>query len=198
MAKKKIKKKSKETDKKKPDRKKSKEKGSKKSVENKKVESKEKKQKKKSEEKGGKAEEKSQKKGKKKNFAVVNASDLPISTKHSKAICKFIKGKKIEDAISDLEQVLALKKAVPMKGEIAHQKGKGMMSGRFPKKASENFIKLLKSLSANSINNEVENPVIVEAISNIGSRPYGRFGRTRMKRTHVKISAKNMEGKKKK
>lgn len=144
-----------------------------------------------SEKKDGKDEKRVQEKSEKKNFAVVNASNIPISTKHSKAICKFIKGKKVENAISNLEQVLVLKKAVPMKGEIAHRKGKGMMSGRFPKKASENFIKLLKSLLANSINNEIESPVIVEAVSNIGSRPYGRFGRTRMKRTHIKITAKN-------
>ncbi|MEX0921020.1 MAG: uL22 family ribosomal protein [Candidatus Pacearchaeota archaeon] len=133
----------------------------------------------------------------KKDFAIVNSNNLPISTKHSKAICKFIRGKKIGDAIADLEKVLVLKKAVPMKGEIGHRKGKGMMSGRFPKKASERFIKLLKSLSANSINHGIENPFVTEAIANIGSRPYGRFGRVRMKRTHVKLVAKNMENTKK-
>ncbi len=122
----------------------------------------------------------------KKTEAVVNAQNLPISTKYSAAICKFIKNKKTGGAIRDLEQVLEQKKAVPMKGEIPHRKGR-IMSGRFPKKATEHFIKILKNLAANANANELENPIIVEAISNIGSRPFGRFGRIRRKRTHVKI-----------
>ena len=64
------------------------------------------------------------------------------------------------------------------------------MSGVYPKKAAENFIKLLKNLSANSNINNLENPVITEAIANIGSRPYGRFGKFRRKRTHVLIKVK--------
>jgi len=126
----------------------------------------------------------------KKNEVVVNGISLPISTKYSVAICKFIKGKKIDRAIEDLEQVIAKKKAVPMKGEIPHRKGKKMMSGRFPKKASENFIKLLRSLQANANNHNVDEPIVAEAVANLASRPFGRFGRIRKKRTHVKIVAR--------
>jgi len=122
----------------------------------------------------------------KRDYAVVNAKSVPISTKHSMAICRFVKGKTIEKAISDLEPVLIKKRAVPMKGEIPHRKGK-MMSGRYPIKAVGHFIRLLKSLEANAIVNEIDNPVIVEAVSNIAQRPFGRFGRTRKKRTHVTI-----------
>lgn len=139
-----------------------------------------------------KKEEKHTPEKKKKTEAVVMADNIPISTKHSAAICKFIKNKKIENAISDLESVLNLKRAVPMKGEIPHRKGKKMMSGRFPKKASENFIRLLKSLNANSNYNGLVNPVIVEAVANIGVRPFGRFGAVRKKRTHIKIVAKDI------
>lgn len=143
-----------------------------------------------------KAETKVQEKPKK-TEAVVNAYDVPISTKHSAAICRFIRGKKIEDAVSDLEAVLNLKKAVPMRGEIPHRRGKGMMSGRFPIKAAKNFIKLLKSLSANSDNLGIDEPVIAEAVANIGARPYGRFGAVRKKRTHIKIVARNKSNEKK-
>ena len=131
-------------------------------------------------------------KGQKKTEAVVMAENIPISTKDSSAICRFIRGKKIEDAIKDLEAVLKFKKIVPMTGEIPHRKGKGMMSGRYPKKASENFIKLLKSLKANSNYNGLENPVIVEAVPNIGMKVMGRFGSVRKKRTHIKIVAKDV------
>ncbi len=118
-----------------------------------------------------------------KNEAVVNGYDLPISTKHSSDICRFIKGKGIGDAIRLLEEIAKFKKALPMKGEIPHRKD--MMSGRYPVKAIKGFIILLKSLASNS--SEIDDPVIVKAFANIASRPYGRFGRVRKKRTHVKI-----------
>jgi len=122
--------------------------------------------------------------------AKVSVSNIPMSTKHSMALCDFIRNKKIGDAIRDVEQVIAMKKAVPMKGEIPHRKGKGMMSGRFPQNASQNFLKLLKSLASNSVYNGIESPVIVEAVANIGARPYGKFGQVRRKRTHVLIKAR--------
>jgi len=132
----------------------------------------------------------------KRDYAVVNAKSLPISAKHAAAICRFIKGKTIEKAIENLEPVLILKKAIPMKGEIPHRKGK-IMSGRFPKKAVEHFIKLLKSLEANASVNEIDGPVIVEAISNLAQRPFGRGGRTKKKRTHVTVKCVEKKEKKK-
>jgi len=152
----------------------------------------EKQEKKNKEEKQSKPEEmKEEKKIKEgKNYAVVNGKNLPISTKYSTAICKFIKGKKIQDAIEELRQVELGKKAVPMKEEIPHRKGK-IMSGRFPKKASKNFIVLLKSLLGNANVNGLENPIISDAVANFASRPYGRFGRIRRKRTHISIIAKS-------
>ncbi len=132
----------------------------------------------------------------KKKEAVVNSNNLPISTKKSAAICKFIKGKTIEFSQSYLEEVIKRKKAIPMKGEIPHRKGK-MMSGGFPKNAAKHFIVLLKSLIGNSNVNGIDNPVIVEAIANMSSRPYAKFGRWRRKRTHIKLVAKEKkEGKK--
>jgi large subunit ribosomal protein L22 len=137
-----------------------------------------------------KPEEKKKTKPKvKKDIAVVNSHNLPISTKKSRDICKFIKGKKIEDAQAYLEEVVKGKKAIPMKGEIPHRKGK-MMSGGFPKNAAKHFIVLLKSLAGNANVNEIDNPVITEAIANLASRPYARFGRWQRKRTHIKLVAK--------
>lgn len=126
----------------------------------------------------------------KKSEAIVKGKNLPISTKDSKFICKFIKNKTIEQAVKDLQEVIVQRKIVPMTGEIPHRKGKGVMSGRYPKKASENFLKLLKSLQGNANQGNLEEPIIVEAVANIGERPYGRFGRTRKKRSHVTIKVK--------
>ncbi len=144
-----------------------------------------------------KEEKKVTKPKEKRTEAVVNSHSLPISTKHSVAICKFIKNKKIETAMADLQQVIVKKKAVPMKGEIPHRKGR-IMSGRFPKKAAERFIKVLKTLVANANVNGLNNPVISEAIANLAQRPRGKAGRIKRKRTHVKIVAREKENRKEK
>jgi len=126
----------------------------------------------------------------KKTEAILNASSLPISTKKATDICRFIRGKKIQKAISELEKILAHKRALPMKGEIPHQKGMNIASGGYPKKAIEHFVKLLKGLQANANANGLDGPFISLAMANLASRPYGRFGRVRKKRTHVKLIAK--------
>lgn len=125
----------------------------------------------------------------KKTQAIARAENLPISTKQSVAIGKFIKNKPIKKAVQELNLVIIKKKPVPMKGEIPHKKG--IMSGRFPKKASKHFIDVLENLSANANYLEIQNPIISKVIANIGSRPYGRFGMTKRKRTHLIIKAKS-------
>jgi len=136
----------------------------------------------------------------KKSEAVVNIQNAPVSTKYSMGICKFIKNKKIEKAINELGQVLVFKKAIPMEGEVGHKKSAGSSasgSGKYPQDAARYFIKLLKSLSSNAIVNGLENPVIVEAIANIGQKPRARFGRWKRKRTHLRLVAKELKIKKK-
>ncbi|MDO8467748.1 MAG: uL22 family ribosomal protein [Nanoarchaeota archaeon] len=125
----------------------------------------------------------------KKEFAVFRGIGLPISRKYSIEICRYIKGKKIDDAIKDLEDAIQKKRAIPMRGEYAHQKGKGMAGGKYPKNASEDFIRILRSLKANASYNEIDNPIIVEAIANKATKVYGRFGRTEKKRTHLMLKA---------
>jgi large subunit ribosomal protein L22 len=132
----------------------------------------------------------------KKNSVNVNVTNVKTSTKVSVSICKFIKNKTIENAIKDLESVSLLKKAVPMKGEIPHRRGK-IMSGRFPVRASKEFIILLKSLKGNAINHDLESPIISEAIANKGTTTYAKGGRARAKRTNVKITATSKKENKK-
>ena len=129
----------------------------------------------------------------KKEEVYVNAKSVPVSTKYAIEICKFIKGKRIGDAIIDLQQVALLKKAVPMKGEYAHKKGKGMSGGKYPQRASQHFIVLLKSLAGNATNHEILEPIIVEARVNWAPAPMGRFGRVKRKRTHITLKAIEMK-----
>ena len=122
-----------------------------------------------------------------KEKAVVYGKDLGISKKHSMAICNFIKGKQPEQAIKELEQVVKLKKVIPMKGEIPHRKG--MMSGRYPVNASKSFINLLKSLAGNCSVNKIENPVVTIAKADDASRPFKKGG-MRFKRANVFLEAR--------
>lgn len=137
----------------------------------------------------------------KKDSAKAYGNSMPVSTKVAAAICKFIKNKTPKKAIEDLGEVVMLKKAVPMKGEIPHRKGK-IMSGRFPKRAAEGFLVIVKNLASNADQNDMEAPVIVEAIANKAQRPYGKGGRWKRKRTHVTLTVKekkvNKQNKKKK
>ncbi len=128
----------------------------------------------------------------KKDHAKVYGRALPISLKYSIAIGKFIRGKKVESAIEDLELVLKKKKVIPFEGEIAHKKGKRMMGGKYPVNASKEFIKLLKSLSANATFNglDLDKAIIFEVIPNKAPEQRHRFGRTKFKRTHVSIISK--------
>ncbi len=124
----------------------------------------------------------------KKEKAEAYGADLPISTKHSIAICDFIRYKNPEKAIADLEEVVKLKKAISMKGEIPHRKG--MMSGRYPVNAAKVFIKLVKQLIGNSNVNGLENPYISLAKADRADRPHRRFGSMRFKRTNVLLEAR--------
>ncbi len=126
----------------------------------------------------------------KKDKAIVRGKDLPISTKHSVAICNFIRGKDVIKAAENLRQVVEKKEAIKMKGEVPHRRGKGAEGGRYPIEASKVFIKLLKSLVANCNMGNIENPYIITAKANQASRPYKRFGSRRMKRTHVYLEAR--------
>lgn len=133
----------------------------------------------------------------KKTKAMVNITGVPISTKYAIALCNFVRYKKVETAIQDIEAVLSLKKAVPMKGEIPHRKGR-IMSGRFPIRAAAHFKGMLKSLLSNAHYFGIEDPIISKAVANMGSRPYGRFGSIKRKRTHITLVAEKKKASKKK
>ena len=153
----------------------------------------------------GKKEEKKQEKPAekaeklKKEEAIVKGRDLSISTKHAIYICRFIRGKRIDEAREKLSKVISFKIPVPMKGEIPHRKGKIKgKSGRYPINACKIFLKLLKSLEANSNVNSIENPYIHIAKADLASRPYKRGGSQRFKRTNVLLVAKEKKVEEKK
>src|SRR3989344_245775 len=129
---------------------------------------------------------------KKKHEAKACGVGIHAGKKHCMYICNFIKNKKIDAAIAELEQVIKLKRAIPFKGEVPHRKGR-MMSGRYPVNASKLFIKLLKGLKGNILINgmDLDKTRIVSGSANWAPRP-ARGGGRRAKRTHVTLIAKEI------
>ena len=125
-----------------------------------------------------------------KELAVANGFSLKISPKKSYAICKVIKGKDPESAIKRLEDVLKMKRVIPMAGrEVPHQRGIGLAGARFPKNACEAIIKVIKQLKANAVVAGIEDPVITIAMANRGSSPVRRGG-VRGKSTNLHLEVR--------
>jgi large subunit ribosomal protein L22 len=78
-----------------------------------------------------------------------------ISHKHAREIAVAIKGRSIEKARELLENVIARKEAIPYRrynNEVAHRSNirDGFFAGRFPKKASSEFLRILDNLESNA------------------------------------------------
>ena len=117
---------------------------------------------------------------------------LPISFKQSVEICGFIKNKNVNDAKKLLQNVVEKRLAVPFKRynwDLGHKKKIG--PGRYPEKASKEFIKLIENVEANAQFKGLNTSLLV--ISHISSHKagrawhYGRKSRRKMKRTNVEI-----------
>lgn len=132
--------------------------------------------------------------------AKAKANDLHISTKHSVEICRYLRYKTTEAAKKFLEEVIALKKPVPFKRykrNVGHKAG--MAAGRYPQKAANEVLKLVKAAETNAqfkgLN--TSNLKITKILANKASIPLtGRRHRTATKRTHLEIEV--METKEKK
>ena len=117
---------------------------------------------------------------------------LPVSFKQSVEICRFIKNKNISDAKEMLQSVVKGKIAVPFKKfdfDLGHKKKIG--PGRYPKKASEEFTRLIENVEANAqfkgLN--TSNLVVAHISAHKAGKAwhYGRHSRRRMKRTNIEI-----------
>ena len=123
----------------------------------------------------------------KKDKAIARGVNMRISPKYSIFVCRVIKGKTPEAAIQRLEDVLKMKRPIPMHSlEVAHQKGRGIAGAKYPKNVCEEIIKLIRQVNANAIVSQIENPVITIARADKSQGPYMRGG-ARAKRAHVYI-----------
>ena len=126
------------------------------------------------------------------NSAEVNAKSLPISTKYSVEICNFIRNKNFNIARKQIQDIVEMKKALPIRRfgwDLGHKKEVG--PGTYPVKAGKHFLSLLDSVQNNAENKglNVNNLFITFAKADKAERRWksGRSGRVKMKNTHVKI-----------
>jgi large subunit ribosomal protein L22 len=117
---------------------------------------------------------------------------LPVSYKQSYEVAKFIRGKPLQKAKRMLEEVIAMKRPVPMTrfhGDTGHKHG--MAAGRFAINTCAYLLKLLKNAESNAQFKGLSaaNLVVRHIAAQRGptSWRYGRHRRRQSKRAHVEI-----------
>jgi large subunit ribosomal protein L22 len=137
---------------------------------------------------------------KEEHIAKASSLNLAISTKHSVEISNFLRYKPLSFAKAYLEDVIEMKKAIPLKRfntDVGHKVG--MAAGRYPVKAAKMFLVLLNSVEANAQFKGLNTSglKITKILSNKASIPStGGRSRTGTKRTHLEIEVKEMRAKK--
>ncbi len=128
------------------------------------------------------------------HLAIAKALNLPVSTKHCIEICDSLRYKDVSYAKQFLEEVVALKRAVPFRKYVMNTgHKKGMSTGKFPTKAASEVLKLLKSVEANAHFKGLNTGSlkITKLIANQASIPFtGARHRTATKRTHLEVEVK--------
>jgi large subunit ribosomal protein L22 len=86
--------------------------------------------------------------------------ELHVSPKHSREICRAIRGMKVEKAKTYLENVINGKESVPFRRynrDVGHRSGqKGWPAGRYPQKATRGILKLLNEVESNAEDNGLD------------------------------------------
>lgn len=138
----------------------------------------------------------------KENMSRAKGVSLPISTKQSIEICNHIRNKKTTFAKRVLQEAIEGKKPIPYRRfnmDTGHKKGMG--PGRFPKKAAQEILTIIKSAEANAqfAGLNTSGLIIKHVVVNKGPGQWrvGRKRRRSMKRTHVEIVLEETVKKKK-
>ena len=94
------------------------------------------------------------------NTAKAMIREAKISRKYAVELCRELKGKSIEKARRYVEEIIAMKRALPLRKHnkgVAHRRGlQKACAGRYPKKTAEVFLKLLNYVEANAINKGID------------------------------------------
>lgn len=136
------------------------------------------------------------------HFAKAVGRSLPISTKHSIELTRFLRNKDLQKAKDMVSQIIAKKLPVPFKRftEVAHKKGP-VASGKFPEKAAVEVLKILNSVEANAQFKGLNTAnLVIDHICAHKAAKQLHYGRRRgeMKRTHIEVVVKEVAKEEKK
>lgn len=126
------------------------------------------------------------------DMAKASNSSAPISTKVAIEISNHLRGMNTKKAKLFLEKVLKKEAAVPYKRfteGAGHKPGK-VGPGKYPQKASEEFLNLIKTAENNAENQGLSDDLIIKHLvaNKAGNNfRYGRKARRKFKRTHLQI-----------
>jgi large subunit ribosomal protein L22 len=120
--------------------------------------------------------------------------ELHISPKHAREICRMLRGMRVNIAKAYLEDVIALKRAVPFKRyarNVAHRHGLIRAdAGRYPQKAARAVLNVLENAAANAEYKGMESDKL--RIYHAGTKK-GRTIRGWMPRAMGRATPKNTE-----
>ncbi|MAG47792.1 50S ribosomal protein L22 [archaeon] len=123
--------------------------------------------------------------------AKLHVKNLPISTKNSVEICKFIRNLELNKAKTILSNVVQKKQAVPYfryRKDTPHKPG--LAAARFPVNASQHILKSLESVEQNALKSGMSTNLIISHISASKGAVqwhYGRQRRRKNKATSIRI-----------
>lgn len=120
--------------------------------------------------------------------------ELHISPRHALELCKAVRGMQVEEARNYLEDVVALKRAVPFRHhnrKVGHRRGLiGWDAGRYPQKAAREMMALLQNAAANAEYKGLDPEAM--RISHVATKK-GRVLRGWMPRAMGRATPKNKE-----
>ena len=115
--------------------------------------------------------------------------EFPISPKKTYEVLNAIRGKRLVDARKFLEDVVALKQAVPFRRynqETAHKRGIG--PGRYPKKVARSILLVLQNAESNA---EYEGLDTDQLFIYVAASSRGRIRKASMPRAHGRATPWN-------
>ena len=124
--------------------------------------------------------------------------ELQCSPRHSQNIARAVRGMKVQDAKTLLEQVIALKRPIPFRthnSKRGHKRGKGMGPGAFPKKASQHILRIIQDAENNAEYKglDPENMVISHISTYMGREIKGTMPRAQGRATDKNEQTTNVE-----
>ena len=122
--------------------------------------------------------------------------ELTISPKLAREVAGMVRGMKVDKAIQALEDVVALKRPVPLKRynkRVSHKQGVG--PGRYPEKVAKAFLNIIQSAVANAEYKglDAENMVIATISASRGRTTPGHMPRAHGRATQWNQETVNLE-----